>query len=157
MNLPQQIAAQFREVHLDGKWVVTTNLKAELSNLTWKQATTKIDSLHTIATLAFHINYYVAGILHVLEGGSLNIRDTYSFDHSPIESESDWKKLQHKIYNDAEKFASLVAQMPPEKLHEDFAGEKYGSYYKNIHALIAHIYYHLGQIILIKKMIKNSI
>lgn len=156
MNLPTQIANQFREVHLNGVWVANTNLKVQLSDLTWEQATTKVGALNTIAILAFHINYYVAGLVNVFEGGSLNIRDKYSFDAPPIESKEDWEKLLSKMWNDAEKFANLVEQMPEEKLNGPFVEEKYGSYLRNIHAMIEHSYYHLGQIVLIKKMLTQA-
>jgi uncharacterized damage-inducible protein DinB len=153
MDLTTQIAKQFREVILDGKWVANTNLKAQLSDLTWKQATTKIGSLNTIAALAFHINYYIAGVANAFENGSLDIRDKYSFDCTPPSSEEDWDKLCHKIWSDAERFASLVEQMPDKKLSEAFVDEKYGTYQRNIHVIIEHSYYHLGQIVLIRKML----
>lgn len=155
MSLTKQIANQFREVQLNGTWV-STNLKTELSEVTWEQANTKIGSLNTIAALAFHINYYVAGILNVFEGGSLDIRDKYSFDCLPIESQEDWEKLLNKMWNDAEKFANLVEQMPDKKLSEDFVDGKYGNYHKNIHGMIEHSYYHLGQIVLIKKLLLQA-
>lgn len=156
MNLPAQIANQFREVHLSGDWVATTNLKAQLSDLSWEKATTKVGSLNTIAALAFHINYYVAGLVNVFEGGSLDIRDKYSFDAPPIESQEDWEKLLDKLWSDAEKFANLVEQMPEEKLSAPFVDEKYGDYQRNIHAMIEHCYYHLGQIVLIKKILLQA-
>ena len=153
MNSSTQIAKQFREVILDGKWVANTNLKAQLSDLTWKQATTKVGALNTIAALAFHINYYIAGVADAFENGSLDIRDKYSFDCTPPASAADWDELRNKIWSDAEKFASLVEQMPDEKLSEPFIVEKYGTYQRNIHVIIEHSYYHLGQIVLIKKML----
>jgi len=152
MKLAKQISQQFREVLLDGEWVAT-NFKAQLSDVTWEQATTKIGSLNTIAALTFHINYYVAGIVNVLEGGSLDIRDKYSFDLPLIESPRDWENLLNKMWSDAEKFADLVEQMPDEKMAEVFVDEKYGSYHRNIDAMIEHSYYHLGQIVLIKKLL----
>ena len=153
MNLAKQIANQFREVYLNGTWIANTNLKAELSAVSWEQATTRVGSLNTIAMLAFHINYYVAGILEVLEGGALNIRDKYSFDMSPIESQADWEQLLDKMWRDGEKFADLVEQMPDEKLEEGFVDDKYGNYYRNLLAMIEHSYYHLGQIVLVKKIL----
>ncbi len=149
----KQIANRFREIYLNGDWVVATNLKAQLTDVSWKQATTKIGSLNTIAELVFHLNYYVAGILHVFKGGSLNIRDKYSFDLLPIESREDWEKLRSKTLKDAENFSKEVEQMPEEKLKDVFVDKKYGDYERNIHAMIEHSYYHLGQIVLIKKMI----
>lgn len=96
MSFAKQIADQFREVQLNSTWI-STNLKKELSTVTWQQATTKIGTLNTIADLAFHVNYYVAGVLQVLEGGILDIRDKYSFDRPPIKSKADWEQLQAKI------------------------------------------------------------
>jgi uncharacterized damage-inducible protein DinB len=153
MKLTTEIANRFREILLNGDWVVVTNYKDQLSDLTWKQATTKIGTLNTIADLTFHINYYIAGILNVFEGGSLDIRDKYSFDFPPIQSQEDWEKLLDKMWKDAEKFADLVELMPDEKLEEVFTDKKYGSYQRNIDAMIEHSYYHLGQITLIKKML----
>jgi len=95
----------------------------------------------------------VAGIVNVLEGGSLDIRDKYSFDLPLIESPRDWENLLNKMWSDAEKFADLVEQMPDEKMAEVFVDEKYGSYHRNIDAMIEHSYYHLGQIVLIKKLL----
>jgi len=43
--------------------------------------------------------------------------------------------------------------MPDKKLNEIFVNEKYGTYLRNIEAVIEHSYYHLGQIVLIKKLI----
>jgi len=148
-----QIAKQFREVYLSGDWVVATNLKAQLSDVKWEQATTKIGTLNTIAALVFHLNYYVAGILNVLEGGTLDIKDKYSFDLPPIKSQEDWERLLNKMWRDAEKFADKVEKMPDEKLIQDFVDKKYGNWDKNIHAMIEHGFYHLGQIVLIKKLL----
>jgi len=156
MKLTTQTAGQFKEVYLNGVWVVATNLKAELSDVNWEEATTKIGSLNTIAAIAYHVNYYIAGLTKVLTGGPLDIRDKYSFDMPPIESQADWDKLLNQIWNDGERFADLLAEMPDEKLMEGFIDEKYGNYYKNIHATIQHCYYHLGQIVLLKKLIRTT-
>ncbi|MBN4047105.1 DUF1572 family protein [bacterium AH-315-P13] len=153
MKLTTEIAKRFREILLSGDWVAATNYKDQLSDLTWEQATTKVEKLNTIAILTFHINYYIAGVLNVFEGGSLDIRDKYSFDLTPIKSQEDWENLLNKMWSDAEKFADLIELMPDKKLEEVFVDEKYGSYKRNIDAMIEHCYYHLGQITLIKKMV----
>jgi uncharacterized damage-inducible protein DinB len=156
MKRTKQITDRFREVFLNGKWIANTNYKDQLSDLTWKQATQKIGSLNTIAALTFHINYYMAGILNVFEGGSLEIRDKYSFDIPPIESEEDWEKLIKTMWNNADKFANMVELMPEKKLDDVFVDEKYGTYKRNIDGMIEHSYYHLGQITLIKKLLLET-
>lgn len=151
-----QLSKRFREVLLDGLWIANTNFKDQLSDVSWEQAVAKIDSLNTIAMLTFHIDYYIAGIINVFEGGDLEIKDKFSFDLPPIESQQQWEELLNKLWKDAEKFAALLEQMPDSKLDEVFVDEKYGTCRRNIDGMIEHSYYHLGQITLIKKLLKNQ-
>ncbi len=153
MSSAKQLAKRFREVLLDGVWIANTNFKDQLSGVTWKQAITEIGSLNTIAMLTFHIDYYIAGLVHVFEGGNLEIRDRYSFNLAPIESQDQWEGLLNKLWENAEKFASLLEQMPDAKMNEVFVDEKYGTYLRNIDGMIEHCYYHLGQITLIRKLL----
>lgn len=152
MNLSAQIAKHFRDVYFGGNWT-DVNLKKTLENVSWQQAITKVQSFNTIALLVFHINYYISGMTKVLLGGSLDIHDEYSFDLTPIQSQKDWEILLTKTWADAEAFALLVEQLPDTKLNETFADEKYGNYFRNLHGVIEHTHYHLGQIVLIKKIL----
>ncbi|HZG25105.1 MAG TPA: DUF1572 domain-containing protein [Chitinophagaceae bacterium] len=151
-----ELAMRFREVILNGTWIANTNYRHQLTELNREIATSKFDSLNTIAVLAQHVHYYINGIKNVLEGGSLDIKDKYSFDFVPIQSQSEWENFLNKFWNDSEAFALLVEQMPEEKLKEVFVDEKYGSYQRNIEAMIEHSYYHLGQIVLLKKILVNG-
>lgn len=147
-----QIANRFREIILNGDWVVGSNYRAHLSDITWEQAIRKTGSLNTIADLVCHIHYYISGVLKVLEGGTLEIKDEFSFNHSPIKSQEEWQSLLAIVWNDSERLANIVEQMTDDSLKRNFSDEKYGDYEKNINALIEHSYYHLGQIVLLKKM-----
>lgn len=151
MNNSQQIATRFREVILNGTWIANTNYKDQLSNLDWKIATQKFHSFNSIEVLSQHIHYYIAGILNVFEGGTLDIKDKFSFDFPEMKSKQDWDEFLCKFWNDSEKFARYVEQMSEDKLYSVFVDEKYGTYQRNIDAMIEHAYYHLGQIVLIKK------
>lgn len=153
MSSTSQLAKRFREVLLDGLWIANTNFKDQLKDVTFEQATAKVGSLNTIAMLTFHIDYYIAGLINVFESGDLEIRDQFSFDLPPIESQEQWEDLLNKLWNDAEKFAVLLEKMPDSKMDEVFVDEKYGTYLRNIDGMIEHAYYHLGQITLIKKLL----
>lgn len=155
MNLTAQIARQLRDVHFGGNWT-SSSLKEHLADVTWQQATTKLYSFNTIAILVYHMNYYISAVLKVLQGGPLDAKDKYSFDHPPILSQEDWEKLLNKTWADAESFATLIEQLPESKLGETFQDEKYGNYYRNLHGIVEHIHYHLGQIVLIKKILVKT-
>ncbi len=156
MNQSLQIANRFREVILNGTWIANTNFKDQLVNLDWQIAIKKVDSLNTIADLAQHIHYYISGIQNVFNGGSLDIKDQFSFNFPPIASQEQWNLFLNRFWNDAEEFARKVEVMSDEKLNSVFVDEKYGTFKRNIEAMIEHSYYHLGQIVLIKKMLTNS-
>ena len=79
-----------------------------------------------------------------------------SFDVPPISNQEDWEKLVAKALSEAESFTSLVEQLPESKLWEPFEDEKYGNYYRNIHGIIEHTHYHLGQIAVIKKIVQQG-
>lgn len=153
MNSSNLLANRFREVIFDGTFIANTNYKKELENINWQDATEKIKDLNTIAILTQHIHYYIKGINQVLEGGNLEIRDSYSFDFPPIQSEEDWQVVLGNFWADSENFYQNLMKISDEKLHQAFVEEKYGTFLRNMDAMIEHAYYHLGQIVLIKKLL----
>lgn len=148
-----QLANRLREVILSGTWIANTNYKHQLEHLDWLAATRKVETLNTVAVLAQHIHYYIHGIKQVFLGGTLDISDKYSFDFPPIENQQQWQHFLDRFWKDSEELASLIEQLPAERLNEAFVDIKYSSYLRNIDAMIEHAYYHLGQIVLIKKLI----
>lgn len=155
MHLSSQIAKHFREVFFGGNWT-SVNLRDTLKDINWQQATRKVHSCNTITSLVYHINYYVSSVLKVLQGEPLNAHDKYSFDHPTIQSQDDWETLVNKTLSEAEQFADLIEKMPDNKFGETFADEKYGTYYRNLHGIIEHTHYHLGQIVIIKKIVASE-
>jgi uncharacterized damage-inducible protein DinB len=153
MNNQLKLANRFREVILNGTWIANTNFKNELSKINWKIAIKKSENLNSIAALAQHIHYYIKGIKNVFLGGRLEISDKYSFDFPEIQSEQEWLNFLVEFWKDSEELALLIETMEETKLNAYFVDEKYGSYYRNIDAMIEHSYYHLGQIVLINKIL----
>jgi len=156
MNLSLQIGKHFRDVYFGGNWT-SVNVQETLSDVGWQQAVTEVHNFNTIAVLLYHMNYYVHTVLKVLEGQPLLASDLLSFDLPPIKSEADWQHMLNKTLDEAERFAGLVEQLPESRFAEIFTDEKYGNYYRNIAGIIEHTHYHLGQIVMIKKLLSKSI
>lgn len=152
MTIAQQIAKHLREVHFGGNWTAV-NLKDTLKDVDYQQATTKIYDLNTIAVLTFHMNYYVSAVLKVLKGELLNASDKLSFNVGEISSEAQWQALVKKVMDEAEIFASEIEKLEDEKLSDTLADPKYGNYFRNLEGIVEHTHYHLGQIVLIKKIL----
>lgn len=157
MNRNADLANRLREVLLTGYLIANTNFKTQIESIDWKQAISKIGSLNTIAALTFHVNYYIKGLIDAFEFGQLTIRDRYSFDVPSINSQDDWEILVNEFLYNSEKFIETVGSMEDQKLDETFVAEKYGTNHRNIEGIIEHSYYHLGQVVIIKKLIAEKV
>lgn len=155
MNMPQLIARQLHEVYFGGNWT-TTNLRDTVQDVTWQQAIAQVHGLNTIATLTYHSTYFVTALLEVLSDKPLNASDKLSFVHPPITCDEDWQNLLSTAWENAQKTVLLLEQLPEGKLAENFSGDKYGSYYRNIAGITEHLHYHLGQIVIIKKLLAEQ-
>ena len=153
MSITKQLAKHVRDMHFGGNWTVT-NLKTVLADVTWQQAVTKVHDLNTIAALTYHINYFITVVTKVLAGGPLDGSDKVSFSHPPIESQADWDMLLQRIWQEAETFATYIEQLPNSRLDDLFLEPKYGTWYGNLGGIAEHFHYHLGQIVIIKKLVQ---
>ena len=154
MKLTGQIAKHFREVYFGENWT-EVDFKSQLADVTWQEAIARVYGLNSIATLVFHAGYYVVVLIPVLEGQPLNAKNVDSFQHPPITSQDDWNRLLDSFWANAERCETLLEQMPESLLWEIFKDEKYGHYYRNIQGTIEHLYYHIGQIVLLKKILRQ--
>jgi len=152
MQLPKQLAKHIRGIYFGGNWTAV-NLKDTLIDVSLEQAKHKVKGIHTILALTFHMGYFVSGTNDVLRGGPLEIRDKFSFDHPEVETETAWRTFVDRTLTEGEVFANLVERLSPEKLLEDFTDAKYGTYQSNLLGTIEHNHYHLGQVVVLKKLI----
>jgi hypothetical protein len=142
-------------VYFGGNWT-DSNLRDQLEGLDWEESVAQVDELNTIATLVFHMTYFVRVMLGALNNGILDGKDIYSFEHPPIRSQKDWEKMLQQTWQDAASLAAAIEKFPEEKLGECFFEEKYGSYYRNFQGIIEHCHYHLGQVVLIRKILSSK-
>ena len=152
MSLSAEISKHLRNLYHGGNYT-GVNLRDTLAGLNWQQATARVHSFNTIVALVYHINYYVIAVSNVLRGQPLDASDKLSFDHPEIKSEGEWQILLSKFWADAEDFTLLIEQLPDETLVKAFGDGKYGTVYRNVAGVIEHTNYHLGQIVLIKKLV----
>ena len=148
MSQAAALAQRLQEVILEGTWIANTNFKKELDNTALDDVSIQIKTYNTVAVLAQHIHYYIAGVKQVFLGGELSISDKFSFDFEPMLSDEAWQNFLALFWKDTEELVNLIKTLTDEQLDAIFVKEAYGSYKRNIEALIEHSYYHLGQIVL---------
>jgi len=155
MTLTSQLATHIRSTYTGGNSTGVC-LKDAIDSITTEEAVTGIFGLNTIAALVYHIHYYVAVLALVLEGGPLEGRDEDSFLLPPVRNRTDWDNLLDTAFSGAERLASLVEAMPESRLEEPFVEPRYGTWYRNVAGVVEHANYHMGQIMLIRKILRHS-
>lgn len=156
MSSSSILTERAKEVLTEGRWVTGTNFKTEIETVAFPDALKKVGDLYSIAELTFHITYYLKGVNDVFDGQPLSIKDKFSFDAPPLHEPTDWQLRINTFCHEAERFIGQVQNLNDKALVQPFANANYGTNERNINALIEHTYYHLGQVVLIKKLIRNS-
>lgn len=152
MDISTKLASHFRQVYFGKNWTAS-QFQAHLIGVSYAQATQEIYGCNSILTLAYHSHYYVQMVTRVLEGGPLEGNDETSFLHPHIKTEADWETFRDALWTEGEKFATLIEQIPEEKFDEVFVDKNYGTWFRAIQGIIEHTHYHLGQIVMLKKIL----
>jgi hypothetical protein len=155
MNISVYLANHFKESYFGKNWSWSF-LKQHLDDVNWEEAVVKIDGLHSIAELTYHLHYFIQKIKAVLEGDALTWKDEESFDCPEIVDATDWTTFLDSVYEEAAQYEALVAALSEAQLLRTFSDEKYGNYFRNIQGATEHVYYHLGQIVMLKKLIRSK-
>lgn len=137
MKHNQHLAKHFKSIFFGGNWT-DVNIKDTLDDISLKQANYKIKDCNTIAALVFHINCYIKGITPVFDGGTLDIKDKFSYDVPKFETEKEWEIFKAKVLKNAKALHQKISQLDEIKIFNPFVDEKYGSYYSNIHGVNEH-------------------
>ena len=124
-----------------------------LDGISVDQLSNKLDNSHSMAEIIEHmiawrvfaIKNLIGEAYHIEESGPLN------FPKSETLGEAYWADLKARLASNQEELLALIRSQSDEKLQETIKGRKY-SYYILLHGIIQHDLYHLGQIVLLKKM-----
>jgi uncharacterized damage-inducible protein DinB len=154
MKLTEVIAQHIIAVHQGENWT-DVNIYDTLSDVDIKEATTITKaSKNSIAALVHHIRFYNDVVLERLSGIYPAINEANGFDVPAINTEDDWMQLKQGIIQSAYNLAAAVSAFDEKSIFNlTVTGEE--TYYKMLHGISEHAHYHLGQIVLIKKLIRQ--
>jgi uncharacterized damage-inducible protein DinB len=157
MKTTEAIARHILDVHTGKNWT-EVGITDTLEDVTLDEANRLTPaSANTIATLLYHITFYNEIIEERLQGHDPYINEANGFDMPPLETVADWEKLKEDNLASARRLAKLVNALPAERLHEPILPvDGASSYYKHLHGVVEHTHYHLGQIVLLKNLIRNT-
>ena len=149
------ISAHLKQLYFGGNWTAV-NYKQVMESMEFESLEHKIGNGNSMLTLVFHTRYYVNAILDVLNGNPLNAKDELSFQHPSMDDKQAWSETIASYLNEVRSLAKQIETLSDDDLAAPFHDPKYGTVERNLHGLIEHNHYHLGQITLLMKSYKES-
>lgn len=155
MHIAATIARHLLEVNFGENWTEVWISKT-LEDVSWEEAMIRTPaSSNTIASLLHHITFYNKVIESRLKGINPVISEANGYDNPSLYQAEDWDKLKEDNLQSAQMLAEAIRKLPDEVLGQPILKDKPSdSYYKQLHGVIEHTYYHLGQIVILKNLIK---
>jgi hypothetical protein len=98
------------------------------------------------------MNFYVIAATDAINGATSILPDKASFINPIIQSEEDWTNLKQGSLDAVTQLLELLSQQEDDLLLKTFVVKAHGNYYRFIQGLIEHSHYHLGQIMILKKL-----
>lgn len=154
MSIAKELSQHFKNIYFGGNWTVT-HYKAVLEDLTWQEATTKLAGQNSILTLVYHTHYFNAEGIKMLQLALFEAKDELSFQPPEIKSAKAWQNFLEHVYKTAEALANEVGKLNDEQLLKPLAPQFKKSTFYNLNGILEHLHYHLGQIVILKKLIRQ--
>ena len=156
MKITELIAQHLLDVHEGNNWT-EVDIASTLDDITLYEATMHTQaSPNTIASLLHHITFWNRVMVQRTQGRVVQVNDANGYDHLPLQTGEDWQHLKDDNIQSARELANAIRQFDETKLLEPIL-PNYSTAYKNLQGSVEHVYYHLGQIVILKKLIRNTI
>ena len=153
MKITSLIAQHLIDVH-EGKNWTEVSIAATLKDITVEEAATLTHaSPNTIASLLHHITFWNRLIIKRMRGIDVFVDEKNGYNIPFLQTEEDWQQLQIDNNLSAHELAAAIAGFDETLLEESLllGGS---SAYKNLQGTVEHVHYHLGQMVILKKLVK---
>jgi len=155
MNITALIAQHLIQVHEGGSWT-EIDITSTLQDILLQEATMRTAATpNTIAALLHHITFWNIEVMQRAKGVITQVDEANGFNHPPINTEADWQQLKKDNIQSAHQLAAAIEEFDETKLFDPMKTHS-ASAYKNFQGAVEHVHYHLGQIVILKKLIRNT-
>ena len=141
--------------HYDGHPWIEVNLAATLEGITAADAAQKIGRLNSIWQIVNHLVSWRETLLKRINGESAPAPENNFIEDITDASSVAWKKTMERLQVSQGKLIAYLSGTEATGLDENPRQEQY-SRYELIESILQHDVYHLGQIVLIKKLLRDK-
>lgn len=153
MKITELIAQHLLEVHEGNNWT-EVDVTQTLRDVTMKEATYKtIASPNTIAALLQHLTFWNRVIVKRINGIAVAEPADNGYFVPELLDEADWQQLKADNLKSAHELAAAIRQFDVDALEQPILPE-HSTAYRNLQGSVEHVHYHLGQMVILKKLIR---
>jgi len=154
MKIQSLIAQHVLDAHEGGNWT-GNSVKQVLEDVSVAAAIIVTPaSSNTISSLVHHLTYWNNIMVLRILGESPQIPKANGFDVKVLTTQKEWEIVKLLNIESAHLLASTILNFDCDDLTKPIL-PGYSSAYKSLNGCIEHIYYHLGQITVIKNLTKD--
>lgn len=151
----EAIAQHVLDVHEGNNWT-EVDIAHTLQDVVLAEATTLTPaSPNTIASLLHHLTFWNRVMARRAQGLPTDIGPANGFDAPALRTEADWAALQADNIRSAHELAAAIRAFSEAALPEPIMSN-YSSAYKNLQGAVEHVHYHLGQLVLLKNLVRSQ-
>ena len=140
--------------HFNGDPWIDVTVLGELSSVTAKQASIKPEGMNSIWQIVNHMISWRKALITRVKGKAVKYSDNNFISEIKVKSPKAWKETINKFRKSQRDIISFL-QKSDDILLETVSSTSGYTYYELVEAILIHDSYHLGQIVLIKKLLKN--
>lgn len=153
MNISALIAQHIIDVHEGNNWT-EVNLIATLEGISYEEASqVTAASVNTIAGLVQHLTFWNDVMIQRIAGHHVYIPDSNGYDNSPLADAESWQALVESCLASGRRLAATIAGIEVSRLEEPILTGA-STAYKSLQGSVEHVHYHLGQIVILKQLIR---
>ncbi|MBW1654754.1 DinB family protein [Flavobacterium quisquiliarum] len=154
MSESKRISNLYQSIYNGNPWL-EVNLANTLKNVTAEQAYKKANpNLNTIWEIVNHLIQWRRNILERMQGEVIVTPDHNYFVPVLDPSEAAWAQSLQTLAKSQESWSTFFESFNDEDLAKIYVNNGH-TYYEHIHGIIQHDVYHLGQIVILKKLLNT--
>ena len=150
MKETKRISSLFKKLY-DGSLWIDINITSVLQNISSEQASKRVlKNCNTIWEITNHLIDWRLNVLQRVQGKKIKTPGNNYFKPVTDTSEKNWKDTLQRLSGVQQDWIEFLDKVDPIKLEKVYTPNTM-TYYENIHGIIQHDVYHLGQIVILSK------
>ena len=152
MKETNRIAKLFEDLYNGSPWIDVTIMDT-LKNISAEQAAKKVTpGRNSIWQIVNHMIAWRENVLLRIQGNEIVTPNNNYFTEIENISETEWQKVLERLENSQHQWIAFLKTFEESQFEKIYPKNRM-SYYEHIHGILQHDAYHLGQIVLLSKLI----